>query len=300
MRRRRLFPFTAALLLAAALVTCAPLRAVESFFVLADLATMHDSVPLPPTHTTYDANGIPLEADIYQTTEGRGAGLVLVPGASRAGKDDPRLKALAGILARAGFTVMVPDIPNLRTLRVAPEDARTIAAAARHLTERTNGPVGVAALSYAVGPAVLAALDTAPAPSISFIVGIGGYHDLHETLAYMTTGHARSGPDAPWVKGNPNPYGKWAFVRANADRLSLPDERRLMARIADIKLHNPNAPIDALRGGLGPEGRAVMALLDNPDPDQVSMFIDSLPATIRTDIDALDISRRDLSAMTTR
>ena len=48
---------------------------------------------------------------------------------------------------------------------------------------------------------------------------------------------------------------------------------------------------------LGPEGRAVHALLDNDDPEAVPELIAVLPAAIRAEIAALDLKRRDLSRL---
>src|SRR4030095_12875228 len=48
--------------------------------------------------------------------------LVLVHGYSPEGKDDPRVRHAAALLARAGFDVAVPTIPGLTRRRLRPHD----------------------------------------------------------------------------------------------------------------------------------------------------------------------------------
>ena len=163
-------------LLALGLAACSPPRALEAARVLADIAAGSGPSALKAKHARTGAQrdcrcrGEPLLGDLYWPGEAAAAVLVLVPGAVEQGKDDPRLVAFANTFARARFAVLVPEIPNLRSQRLSPEDAQPIGAAIRYLgaciapAERA-GSVGVAAISYAAGPALLAALAPANAAS---------------------------------------------------------------------------------------------------------------------------------------
>ena len=241
-------------------------------------------------------------ADLYRPPGADGgAPLVLVPGAAEAGKDDPRLVAIANTLGRVGFLVLVPDIASLRALNVSASDAVEIAAALRHVavldTAGHGRRVGLVAISYAAGPAYMAALDPEAGPLVRFLVTIGGYYDLEAVITFFTTGYYRDGPDASWRYREPNAYGKWVFVRSNARRVETWRDRVLLEAMARRKLENLRAPIGDLAERLGPEGRAVHALLDNDDPEAVPELIAVLPAAIRAEIAALDLKRRDLSRL---
>ena len=291
-----------------ALAACSPPRALEAARVLSDVAAGSGPSALKARTPEPERRPIPGPepdsslGDLYWPGEDAVAALVLVPGAVRQGKDDPRLVAFANTFARARFAVLVPEIPNLRTQHLSPEDAQPIGAAIRHLgdciapAERT-GSVGLAAISYATGPAILAALAPSNRDLVGFLTAIGGYYDVEAVVTFFTTGYYRDGPGAPWRYRAPNAYGKWVFVRANAARLAGLTDRRALAEIAERKLEDLDADIDDLRARLGPEGRAVMALLDNPDPDRVPALIGGLPAPIRADLEALDLERRDLSQL---
>jgi hypothetical protein len=286
---------------------CSPPRALEAMRVLADIAAgdqpsrLKAHTPEPQRWALAESGaGRPL-GDLYWPGERAGAAIVLVPGAARQGKDDPRLVAFARTFARARFAVLVPEVPNLRTQRLSPDDARPVAAAIRYLAscfEPAQDPsIGLAAISYAAGPAFLAALAPTTADRIGFLFVIGGYYDVEAILTFFTTGYFRDGPDGPWRHREPNAYGKWVFVRSNAARLASSEDRATLDEISARKLDDLDAGIADLRARLGPEGRAVMALLDNRDPERVPALIAALPAPIQADLRALDLERRDFSRL---
>ncbi|MCH8197168.1 MAG: alpha/beta hydrolase [Proteobacteria bacterium] len=293
---------------------CAPWRAIEAAEVLGDIAAgpgpsrLKRITPRPRmVAVAYEVAGRQRRGDLYRPGESTRAALVLVPGIARAGKDDPRLVALANTLARARFTVLVPDIENLRALRVGPADAVAIADAIDYLAgELPQGgrgepaTVGLLAISYAAGPALLAALRPDTGRRVRFVFIIGGYYDSEAVLTFFTTGYYRDGPDEPWLHRTANAYGKWVFVKSNAGRISDPGDGAILARMAGRKMANLEADITDLVAALGAEGRTVYALLANSDPDRVPALIAALPEAVRADIAALDLKRRDLSKLSAR
>lgn len=244
---------------------------------------------------TWSVDGRRHSGDLYLPGEKAKAGLVLVPGAAAAGKDDPRLVALANTLARARFLVLVPDIAGMRTQEISPNDRFPIADAARFLLNERHQPgVGLVAISYGDVPAILAARDV---PQVDFIVAVGGLHDMTALITFFTTGAYRETPDQPWQHGTPNVFGKWAFVKVNAQRLDDSGDRAMLAAIAQRKMSDPAATLDDLTAKLGPQGKAVMALMDNADPDRVPALMAALPQRIRADIAAIDLAKQDLSGL---
>ncbi len=287
----------AALGLALLLAGCSPTRLTDSVALLRGLSAepaAHEAgggETVERSAVTFAADGRPRLADLYATPAAR-ADLVLVPGAVPAGRRDPRLVAFAETLARAEFRVLVPELTAMRALQVTSADARILAAAASHLeAEAPARPLGLAAVSFAVGPAVLAVDAGAP---VDFVVAIGGYYDLEAAIAFFTTGRFRAGPGEPWRYRAPNAYGKWVFVLSNVPRLEEANDRRLLREMAYRRLEDLDADIAPLVAALGPEGRAVHALLVNADPERVPALIDRLPAGIRAEIEALNLVNVDV------
>ena len=291
---------------------CSPWRAMEAAEVLGDIAAgpkpsrLKRIAPRPRRDpVAYEVAGRRRRGDLYRPGEGARAALVLVPGIARAGKDDPRMVALANTLARARFTVLVPDIENLRALRVSPADAVAIADAIHYLAGGNGGrgepaTVGLIAISYAAGPALLAALRPDTRRRVRFVFIIGGYYDSEAVLTFFTTGFYRDGPGEPWLHRTPNAYGKWVFVKSNAGRISDPGDGAVLERMAERKMANLEADITDLVAALGAEGRAVYALLANSDPARVPALIAALPEAVRADISGLDLKRQDLSKLSAR
>jgi pimeloyl-ACP methyl ester carboxylesterase len=267
-------------------------RGLEAALVISDLAagagdSLFKRLTPPPARrpVVFAGHG----GDLYLPAQGARGAMVLVPGAAREGKDDPRLIAFAHTLARARFAVLVPDIASLRALEVSAADAGVLADGVRWLAaEHGGGAVGIAAISYAAGPALLAALGEA---RVDMVVAVGGYHDLVRVLTFFTTGFVDG------VPRQPNAYGKWVFVASNAGRLYDSADREVLRMIAALKMADPETPVDALAARLGPEGQAVMRLLDNRDPARVPALISALPPQVRGEIEALDLARRDLSKL---
>lgn len=306
-RRRRVIVCGAAALFAvAALVAYGAIaRGFEAALLLGDLAAGSGPSPLKsltpsPTRSavTYGIEGRNHGGDLYRPQMQARAALVLVPGALATGKDDPRLIAFATTLARAGFDVLAPNLPTVRALRLNAADAQDVADAVRYLSDTDGGRrLGIAALSYAAGPAIIAALDPAVGTKVKFILAIGGYYDTEAVLTFFTTGYYQDPPGGPWRHRPPNSYGKWLFVASNVDSVAEFSDRAILQQMADRKMADLSADIGDLARKLGPEGRAVYDLVDNADPARVPALIHALPEAVQSSIHALDLKTRNLSRL---
>jgi dienelactone hydrolase len=274
-----------------------PVRWTEAALVMWDVAaggkpTLWQEITAEPSESV--ARWSDGEGDVYKPASAVRGALVLVPGAAVLGRDEPRLKALARSIARAGFMVLVPELPEVRRLALSRVDADRVAAALRQLRQsQPDQPLGVAAVSYAVAPAIIAALEEAPA----FVVGIGGYRDTEAAIRFVTTGSFRPLGDSREYRVTPNSYGRWVFLLANAGRLDDPNDADLLQIIALQRFRDPAASVQPLAGRLGPEGRAVLALVENRDPDAVTGLIAALPERVRREIDGLNLALYDLSKL---
>lgn len=241
--------------------------------------------------------------DLYLPADRRAeAGIVLVPGAVEEGKDQENLVQLAYTLARKRFAVLIPDLVGFRKLKVGPSDIRAVADAFRFLAASEELPagagIGIAAFSYAVGPAVLAALEDDIREQVQFIFAIGGYYDMSKSIRFITTGYYELEGKLATLPANE--YGKLVFARSVLDHLSDPADREIIDAMVDMKLKDPNASLSALARGLGTEGRAVYSLLMNPDPARTFDLIANLPAGARRMVTALSLHDKDLSRLRAR
>lgn len=276
--------------LALALCGCA----APSDRLLADIATggRHRAVahlPSPVLRTIELATG---PADLWLPGSGEPrARLVLVPGLTEAGRRDPRLVPVAAAFARAGFATLVPELPAASRLSADASDAHAVAEAVAAL----DAPVHLAAISYAAGPALIAASDPGTGARIGRIVLLGPYHDLEATLAFLSTGAFRPPGETGWRQGQPSPRALWAFLGANADALPERADRALFAAIALARLDGIDKPLlPEWEARLTPGGRSLLALASNRDPERVPALVRGLPGSLRTRIEELDLVRRNL------
>jgi pimeloyl-ACP methyl ester carboxylesterase len=292
-----------------AVAGCSSARLGEASRILADIdagfgaSVLKAETPVPIRKPIlFAVDGRRHAGDLYVPAQGAKAALVLVPGVAPSGKDDPRLVAFATTLARAKFRVLVPDLVNLRASKVRPGDARAISDAARWLDADAPElkPLGIVAVSYAVGPAVASLFEADTRDRVEFLLLIGGYYDLTQVVTFFTTGRYRERDDRRWRRRTPNNYGKWVFLESNLDRLGDRNDQALLRTIKDERIRKPGADVSEFVAGLKPDGRAVFDLIDNKDPARVPGLIARLPQSLRKDFDALDLSARDLSGLTQR
>jgi pimeloyl-ACP methyl ester carboxylesterase len=307
--RRRTFILLASAAAVLAIVTFGhPVRWTEAALLMLDIAAGGD--PTPWQHVTgapvtvteeWSVGDRRVSVDVYMPAGTPRAALVLVPGAAVLGRDEPRLQALARSTARAGFIVTVPELPAIRRLALSRADADILADALRALHRQWSAlPLGIAGISYGVGPAVIAALEPDLNGKVDFIVSIGGYHNTDEVIRFITTGAYRRIGDGRLHRRAPWQYGRWAFMMANASRLRDPHDADLLHRAARRKLEDPLAATADLRARMSPAAQSVLDLVENDDPDKVPHLLAALPESIREEIDALNLALYDVGSLKAR
>jgi pimeloyl-ACP methyl ester carboxylesterase len=200
----------------------------------------------PPARRPLDLPGT--TADLYvRSGLVRGRPLVLVHGLSTDGKDDPRVRDAAALLARAGFDVAVPTIPGLTHGRLGPEDVEPVV---RTLAARAEKTV-VVGVSVGAGPALLAAADPRGRDRVSAVLSLGGYASAREVVRFWLTGAYSYQGISGRVEHDPEVVK--AFVRASADRLE-PGSRAILEAA---------------------DPQAVGRLLDAP-PEDLDRYLESL------------------------
>ncbi len=253
--------------------------------------------------TTLVAPGARFAADVYAPAAGRyREPLLLVPGMVPEGKDDPRVAPFATAMARAGFLVVVPDLPSFQGMVVEPANVEEMKAAIGAMAARPDlaprGRTGVFGVSFAGGVALLALLDPAVARRVSFLVTMGAYADLDSTALFLATGRTFVDGRAHIVE--PDPYSLLVFVRTYETFLERPRDRELLEAMARRRWADPRAPIADLADSLSPAGRLPYDLFeDAAGAGGAPALLAGLPAGLARRMAALSPERRDLSGLRT-
>lgn len=229
---------------------------------------------------TVRAAGHRLEADLYRPARPTGA-ILLVHGLSRAGRAQPDLARLAGLLAREGQLVMVPDVAGLKAFRLGGTEVEEIRGALAELAARGH-PTGIAGFSFGAGPALLAADGV---PGLRFVGSFGGYADLANVIRFITTGRHEHGGHAYAQRALE--YNRWKLLALLAGFAVSEADRETLFAITQRKLANPGDYTGALERELGDEGRSLLALVQNHRADAVPALMAALPASARAALESL-------------
>jgi fermentation-respiration switch protein FrsA (DUF1100 family) len=214
-----------------------------------------------------------ISADLYRPPDPRAA-LVLVHGLSRAGRRHPEIVRLARLIARHRQLVLVPELDGLVRFALTGTEVDDLRAALRHL-RAAGPPVGIAGFSFGAGPALLAAAES---PDVRVAGSFGGYADLANVIAFVTTG-AHSFAGRRYAQRQEE-YNRWKLLALLAGVLERGPDRGPLAAIAERRLANPADDTRGLEARLGVDGQAVLRLVLNREERAVAGLVAALsPAT---------------------
>jgi fermentation-respiration switch protein FrsA (DUF1100 family) len=194
--------------------------------------------------------------------------------------------------------VLIPDVPGFRAYRMGSEDVEVLVAAVQALEAtpemQARPPMGIGAFSFAVGPALIAALDTRVAERVDFIVAVGGYQDLRRLIAYYTTSAQRDDRDTP----TPYDKGKWIFALGVSEKLPDTSDRLAIQAVARRAIYaNVGESEVPAPASLSPGGAALLELLTNTTPERVPALLARLPAPLRAEITALNPAEQPMNRL---
>jgi acetyl esterase/lipase len=244
-----------------------------------------------PRTESVEIEGVPAE---LVTPAGRGPrpAFVLVTGAHPLRRREPIVQKVAEGLGRAGFVVLVPDLPGLGegeiTPRTVESTVRVVEWTARR-EEVAGGHIVLCGASVGASLALIVAGRREVADSISVVSSICPFADLEKMICLATT--RCYGPDGPV-----GTYDAAILLRRVVARSLLatlpagPERTQLLDRVGDI-LRDQEDPIDGLFAldvdELGPDARAIVRLLTNTDAGKFHELYDSLPADARALVELL-------------
>ena len=224
--------------------------------------------------------------------EGPWPAVFFVNGTVPEGRKLPEARRLAEGFARAGYLVVLPDLPGLMEDRITPETVAETAEVARAVSDRpdaVDGEVSMVGISTGATLALLAAQRPDVGDRVSLVAGVAPYSDIRTVLNVATTGRYER-EDGSLARHDADPF--LSYVVARSTIAALPpgeDRQRLSAEIEAVGRENPD-PLGSLRlrrtGDLGPDATAVVALLANRDPARFDELYARLPDGVKEDLEA--------------
>jgi pimeloyl-ACP methyl ester carboxylesterase len=234
--------------------------------------------------------GVP--TTIVRAGGGRRPAIVLVPGTVDGGRSNQRVLRLAGGLARAGYLVLVPDLPGMadgEIVGATVQAAVAVALAAVRRDDVRGGKVALAGAWAGASVALLAAEDPTLAPRVSVVAGVAPWTAVPNLLRLATTGFVldRGGLEAYKA----DPYVSLVAGRSLVAALRPSTARTdLLAVLRGVVRNDPD-PLRALRGvgvtTLPPDAAAVVRLLANTSASSFDGLYAALPDYLHTEVERL-------------
>ena len=224
--------------------------------------------------------------------EGPWPAILFVNGTVPEGRAYPEVQNLARGLARAGYFVVVPDLPGLTTDEITGETVSSTAEMTRAVADRPDardGRVGLIGVSTGATLSLLAAEDPDVGERISVVAGIAPYTDIRTVLSIATTDHYREGEE--YLPYDADPFLSYVIAKSLLAALPSGEERDdLRAELEEVDRLDPN-PLASLRdrptGDLSPEAKSVVELLANTDPERFDELYAALSPEIRAGMEEL-------------
>ncbi|MFN2467227.1 MAG: alpha/beta hydrolase family protein [Gaiellaceae bacterium] len=255
------------------------------------VAPLVRAVTREPRAEAVTVDGVPSEITM-PGGEGPWPAWIFVTGAHPERRREPIVQRLAQALARAGYIVLVPDLPGLGQGEINARTLDSANAAVDFMLRRSDvrgGRVGLCGASTGASVALLAAGRPETADRISVVAAISPWADLAKMVCLATT---RSYPSGDGFEPYPAaPLLRRVVARSMLATLGAGDERnRLLAEVGDITREDGD-PLERLAlvdlDGLGPEARAIVRLLTSSDCSGFRSLCEALPDGTAALLDAM-------------
>jgi pimeloyl-ACP methyl ester carboxylesterase len=229
---------------------------------------------------------------VWPAGDGPWPAIFLVNGTVPEGRKLPEVRQLAEGFARAGYLVVVPDLPGLTEDEITLDTVDETAEVAREVSERPDaedGEVALVGVSTGATLSLLAAERPSLEGRISVVAGVAPYADIRTVVNVATTGHYREG--AGFRRHEADPFLSYAIARSLVAALPAGEDRRtLSGELEGVDREDPN-PLTGLRSrqteDLGPKAASVVRLLANEDPERFDELYEALPEGVRADLEEL-------------
>lgn len=234
-----------------------------------------------PSAETFEIDGVPVEI-VRPAGEGPWPAFLFVNGAHPLRREEPVVQRLSRGLARAGFVVIVPDLPGLGEGAITTRLPEALADVTRHaidLPDVRGGRVALVGASTGASLAIIAAAQPEFAGRISVVAAVAPYADLEKMICLTTTGFYEE--ETGFVPYEVSDLSRRVVARSLVASLDCEDREELLAELSRLELDEVD-PLEALpaRADLSPKARSVARLLGNRDPAGFAALRAELPPEI--------------------
>ena len=263
--------------------------------------------PIIRHEPTIQMKGRTLKPDIYRVgraSKRRRPGIIIYAPLAPEGNRDPYVINFLQAMARIGFVVMVPNWPDRPVGLMDGGDIEELEVSIARLREEPDidpNRIGVIAVSYGAGPALIVAAKRAFKDQLQYVMTIGGYVDLWTVFRFAGNGKVRIGDHEVWQL-QPHPYMRYVLLQTVASWTTKKEDARVIQAFLG-KIRDFAAPLylATLRQLVSKETRDIIDALEHiSDGMPLSELRRIFPASFRAKLDELSLTPAMLHAITAR
>lgn len=239
-----------------------------------------------------DARVAGVPTSVFRPGEGDGPWptLVFITGADESGRRQRDLVRLGNGLARAGFMVIVPDLPGMREGQLGPatlDEAAAVIRASAELDGVRDDRVALGSVSAGASLALLLAADPDVERHVSVIAGVAPFAEARTVLEIAITGSYRH-PDGRVEAFESTEWMRLALVRS----LVAATDGPYLVEAFEQRVLRHDRPLDLIRSLDESQVRAIdrsgmLSLLRARDGAEFDRRYDALSTDVRALFDTL-------------
>jgi pimeloyl-ACP methyl ester carboxylesterase len=248
------------------------------------LARLVRRVTPTPREESVEVGGVPVTI-VRPGGDGPYPAIMFVTGAHPLRRKEPVVERVAHGLARAGYLVVLPDLPGLGLGELTCETVDAAVEIVNIAVERSDvrgGRVALIGASAGASIALLVAARPELAHRISGVSSVTPFADLRKMICLATTARYEN-------TDGYREYGVTNLLRRAVARsmiATVPEEAeraRLLTAIGDIlEEDDPFARLPRAADQFGPDARAILRVLENRDTARFAELYDGLAPELRT------------------
>ena len=205
-------------------------------------------------------------------------------------------------MARIGFVVLIPDWPERPLGLMDDADVEELERSVAYLEAQPDvdpNRIGIIAISYGAGPALIAASHRRLGKRLQYVMTIGGYTDMWSVLQFAGSGKVRIEANES-LQVEPHPFMRYVLLRT-VSRWSAEKRDRVLVDAFLKKITDNDAPIDVnlaapidvsqLQSKLSSQAQAMLIALERAAAGATKEELRAtLPESFRKKMDKLSLT----------
>jgi len=210
--------------------------------------------------------------DIYRPNDNKKyPGMIVFAPLAKEGKREPLVVNFMKGLVGLGFTVMVPFWPNRSVGTIYESDSNDLIECISWFSKSNhikNEPIGIVAVSYGTGPAIIACANNEIQEKIRFLMSISGYIELLSVAKLVVTKQF----SYKNISGSaePDPYARYILFRNAGNWCESKKDTKIFYKLAQnyFTKQNPDKELDTTKDSFSKDGRKVFDWVTSKTPQE--------------------------------